>query len=224
LRRAIALRPKIEQILASHPRVFGAGELPNLSEAVVDVARVAGSMFPDAMAQMSAGDLRRLGARYVSEIAQLAPGAMHTNKMPSNFFFAGLIHAALPNARIIHAVRDPLDTCVSCFSKLFAFSQHQTYDLGELGRYYRRYQALMEHWHRLLPPGRILDVRYEDVVADLEGQAALCLIAGSNGIGAALPSTRPRGPCARRVPRRYAGRCTGAPWGEPNSTRRFCGP
>jgi tetratricopeptide (TPR) repeat protein len=162
----------IEQILASHPRVFGAGELPNLSEAVVDLTRAVGCMFPDAIAQMSAEDLRRLGARYVSEIAKLAPNAVHiTNKMPSNFFFAGLIHLALPNARIIHAVRDPLDTCVSCFSKLFAFSQHQTYDLEELGRYYRRYQALMEHWHRLLPPGRILDVRYEDVVADLEGQA-----------------------------------------------------
>ena len=91
--------------------------------------------------------------------------------MPSNFLHAGLIHLVLPNARIIHAVRDPMDTCISCFSKLFAAGQHYTYDLAELGRYYRHYQALMQHWRRVLPPGRILDVRYEDVVADLEGQA-----------------------------------------------------
>ena len=91
--------------------------------------------------------------------------------MPSNFFFAGIIHLALPNARIIHTVRDPVDTCISCFSKLFTAEQSHTYDLAELGRYHRRYQALMAHWHRVLPEGRILDVRYEDVVADLEGQA-----------------------------------------------------
>jgi Sulfotransferase family len=91
--------------------------------------------------------------------------------MPSNFFFAGLIHLALPNARIIHAVRDPVDTCMSCFSKLFSAEQGHTYDLAELGRYHRRYQALMAHWHHVLPKGRVLDVRYEDVVADLEGQA-----------------------------------------------------
>jgi hypothetical protein len=78
---------------------------------------------------------------------------------------------ALPNAPIIHTVRDPVDTCVSCFSKLFSAQQDHTYDLAELGRYHRRYRQLMKHWHQVLPPGRILDVRYEDVVADLEGQA-----------------------------------------------------
>jgi Sulfotransferase family len=162
----------IEQILASHPHVFGAGELPNLSLSVADLRPAMGCAFPDAMERMSGDDLRQLGSRYVSDIVRLAPNAAHiTNKMPANFLFAGLIHLTLPNARIIHAVRDPLDTCVSCFSKLFASGQPQTYDLEELGRYYWRYQALMKHWHRVLPPGRILDVRYEDVVADLEGQA-----------------------------------------------------
>jgi hypothetical protein len=91
--------------------------------------------------------------------------------MPANFFFAGLIHLALPNARIIHTMRDPVDTCMSCFSKLFSAEQNHTYELAELGRYYRRYELLMAHWRRVLPQGRILDVRYEDVVADLEGQA-----------------------------------------------------
>jgi hypothetical protein len=91
--------------------------------------------------------------------------------MPSNYYFAGLVHLALPNAKIIHIMRDPVDTCVSCFSKLFSAEQNHTYDLAELGRYYRRYEQLMAHWRRVLPEGRMLDVRYEDVVADLEGQA-----------------------------------------------------
>ena len=121
---------------------------------------------------MTGEDYRDLGTRYLAEIERLAPGARHiTDKAPINFIFAGLIHLALPNAPIIHTVRDPVDTCISCFSKLFTEEQNHTFDLAELGRYYRHYQALMEHWHRVLPPGRILDVRYEDVVADLEGQA-----------------------------------------------------
>ncbi len=91
--------------------------------------------------------------------------------MPSNYYFAGLIHLALPNAKIIHSVRDPIDTCISCFSKLFSAEQNHTYDLAELGRYYKRYARLMAHWHSVLPAQALLDVRYEDVVADLEGQA-----------------------------------------------------
>jgi hypothetical protein len=82
-----------------------------------------------------------------------------------------MIHLALPNAKIIHTVRNSGDTCLSCFSNLFSDALDFTYDLGELGRCYARYQRLMAHWHRVLPPGRILDVRYEEVVADLEGQA-----------------------------------------------------
>ena len=78
---------------------------------------------------------------------------------------------AVPDAIIIHTVRDPVDTCVSCFSKLFTEGLTHTYDLAELGRYYRSYRALMAHWHRVLPPGRILDISYEDTVADLEGTA-----------------------------------------------------
>ncbi len=77
----------------------------------------------------------------------------------------------MPNAKIIHTVRDPLDTCVSCFAKLFGTELKYAYDLSELGRYYKRYEQLMKHWHHVLPPGRILEVRYEDVIADLEGQA-----------------------------------------------------
>ena len=101
-----------------------------------------------------------------------APGAERiTDKMPSNFYFLGLIHLALPGAKVIHTNRNAVDTCVSCFSKLFAGEQSQTYDLGELGRYYRAYHGLMAHWREVLPPGAFLDVTYEEVVADTEAQA-----------------------------------------------------
>ncbi len=164
----------IEQIMASHPQVFGAGELPNFCQAAIDGFSAAGCPlpYPDGLLNESGERLHQLGARYVSEIVSLAPTATRiVNKMPTNFFFAGLIQLALPNARIIHAVRDPVDTCMSCFSKLFANGQYFTYDLAELGRYYRHYDALMKHWHGVLQPGRILDVRYEDLVGDLETQA-----------------------------------------------------
>ena len=121
---------------------------------------------------MTGKDYRDLGIRYLAEMERLARDAIRiTDKTLGNFAFIGLIHLALPNSRIIHTIRDPVDTCLACFSKLFTGGQNHTYDLAELGRYYNHYQALMTHWHRVLPPSRILDVRYEDVVADLEGQA-----------------------------------------------------
>ena len=101
----------------------------------------------------------------------LAPKAKRiTDKMPLNFLFAGLIHLTLPNARIIHVHRDPLDTCFSCFSKLFADHQHFSYDLGELGRFYRGYEALVEHWRKVLPSDVMLEVQYEQLISDLEGE------------------------------------------------------
>jgi tetratricopeptide (TPR) repeat protein len=162
----------IEQILASHSQVFGAGELPLLDQLVTDRCARNGSAFPQGVLGLARQDFRDLGACYVTALSDLAPSTRRiTDKMLSNFLLVGLIHLALPNATIIHAVRDPLDTCLSCFSKLFATGQSFSYDLAELGRYYRHYQALMDYWHRLLPRGRILDVHYEDVVGDLEGEA-----------------------------------------------------
>jgi tetratricopeptide (TPR) repeat protein len=169
----------VEQIIASHPVVHGAGELHAFNDAVNELCAADGGTmpFPDGVPALDGGDLRQIGARYVAALRALAARdetasrERITDKMPSNYYFAGLIHLALPNATIIHCVRDPVDTCVSCFSKLFSGEQNHTYDLAELGRYYRRYQQLMAHWSRALPAGRILDVRYEDVVADLDGQA-----------------------------------------------------
>lgn len=163
----------IEQILASHPEVFGAGELNLFAQSVDAVANAMprSPPFPELAAAMEAEHFRTLGAFYCDRLAQRAPGASRVvDKMPENFLFTGLIHLALPNATIIHAVRDPVDTCVSCFSILFAQQPH-TYDLAELGRYYRQYRALMAHWRRVLPPQRMIEVRYEDLVGDLEAVA-----------------------------------------------------
>jgi tetratricopeptide (TPR) repeat protein len=164
----------VEQILASHPKVFGAGELSDFEDAAADLG-VAGG-FPmsslEAVASLTGDRLPQLGASYVERVRAFAPAADRiVDKMPANFRLAGLIHLALPNARIIHTMRDPIDTCLSCFSKLFAGDQPYCYDLGELGRYYRAYEALMVHWRRVLPEGVMLEVQYEAVVADTEREA-----------------------------------------------------
>lgn len=152
----------IEQILASHPRVFGAGELEHLGRLVTGAG-------PNDLTRQW---LQALGPRYLAGVEALAPRTDRvTDKMPGNFAFIGLIHIALPNATVIHARRDPIDTCLSCFSKLFLGHQRFAYDLAELGRYYRAYERLMAHWREVLPPDRMLEVDYEEVVADLEGQA-----------------------------------------------------
>jgi tetratricopeptide (TPR) repeat protein len=165
----------IEQILASHPKVFGGGELMNMPNGVARLHRpaVGAAQFPEAVSSMDAEELRRFGASYVAAVRDLAPDAERiTDKMPTNFRFVGLIHLVLPNARIVCARRDPLDTCLSCFSNLFSSNkQPYAYDLAELGRFYRAYEALMEHWRSILPPGVMLEVQYEEVVADLDGQA-----------------------------------------------------
>lgn len=164
----------IEQILASHPQVFGAGELRLVDQAVGSIRDVlpGGPAFPDMVTAMSPAHFRTLGALYLERIIQRAPAATRiTDKMTMNFLFVGLIHLALPNATIIHAVRDPVDTCVSSFSMHFTKGHEYTYDLAELGRFYRHYRELMAHWHDVLPPGRIMDVRYEDLVADTENVA-----------------------------------------------------
>jgi hypothetical protein len=155
----------VEQILASHPKVFGAGELKTLMDSVA-------TPFPDVISSIGGQGLREIGAKYVAEIRRLSPNAERiVDKMPANYRFAGLIHLALPNARIIHVCRNPLDTCFSCFSILFGGEQRYSYDLGELGRYYRCYEKLMEHWRRVLPPGVMLEVEYEKLIEDLEGEA-----------------------------------------------------
>ncbi|WP_158240743.1 sulfotransferase family protein [Telmatospirillum siberiense] len=162
----------IEQILASHPQVFGAGELRDLQHLADEWTRSSGLPLPEAAPLLPKEAWRRLGAAYVDAVARRAPGHPHiVDKMPGNFAQIGLIRLALPEAKIIHAVRDPVDTCLSFFSKLFSGRHPFAYDLAELGRYYRAYDALMAYWRRTLPTDVMLEVRYEEVVADMEGQA-----------------------------------------------------
>jgi hypothetical protein len=169
----------VEQVIASHPAAYGAGELQVLNDVVLTVRGPDGNSlpYPEFVSALDATSLQQIGARYIALVRALAgkhgraDADRITDKMPSNYYFAGLIHLALPNAKIIHTIRDPVDTCISCFSKLFSAEQNHTYELGELGRYYKRYEQLTAHWHNVLPVGRILDVRYEDLVADVEKQA-----------------------------------------------------
>jgi Flp pilus assembly protein TadD len=164
----------VEQILASHPRVHGAGELHLLRRCLrLELGTVEDDdELPVRLAQLENAGFERIGERYCSALAELAPGAMRiTDKLPGNMALVGLIHLVFPAARIIHCVRDPLDTCVSCFSKLFTTGHAFSYDLAELGRFHRLYQQLMMHWRTVLPEGRMLEVRYEEMIGDTEAQS-----------------------------------------------------
>lgn len=163
----------IEQIVSSHPQVTGAGELSAL-RLVLEGSGIFPDRLPalaDASADASARVLAQLGRDYLARVSPLAHGrARLVDKMPANFLYAGLIPLILPDARIIHARRDAVDTCLSCYTKLFAGEQKFTYDQTELGRFYRDYERLMAHWRSLLPPDRFIEVDYEAVVDDLEGE------------------------------------------------------
>lgn len=170
----------IEQILASHPQVFGAGERTEFGEALVNCI----GRDPDdplridieALQGVGPAQLRTLGADYLRrmhaslpEMQTATPGySRFTDKYPFNFINVGLIHLALPNARFIHSRRSPLQSCLSIFSRIF-HDVPFSYDLGELGRYYRAYDTLMAHWQRVLPEGTMIEVKYEELVEDFEG-------------------------------------------------------
>ncbi len=169
----------VEHILASHRSVFGGGERADFTAAMRNAGvDVAAPDFPESCASLSSGRLTAIGSDYLARLAAAANAASITgiervtDKMLANYCFVGLIHLAVPNARIIHCRRDPIDTCMSCFSKLFATDIPYAYDLAEFGRYFRAYDSLMAHWHRVLPPPSvILDVHYEALVSDFEPQA-----------------------------------------------------
>ncbi|HEY1492411.1 MAG TPA: sulfotransferase, partial [Steroidobacteraceae bacterium] len=160
----------IEQILASHSQVEGTMELPNIINMAYELDdRIATrDGYPDTMQALSAEQLTALGARYLSETAPLRTGLPHfTDKLPNNFNHIGLIHSILPNATLIDARRHPMDSCFSTFRQHFARGQAFSYDLTDLGRYYRCYLDLMEHWDQVIP-GKVLCVQYEDMVGDPE--------------------------------------------------------
>lgn len=165
----------LEQILASHSEVEGTMELPNILALAHRLGRrnMLGEddEYPANLGELSVEDVRRFGEQFIADtrIYRKQGTPYFIDKMPNNFRHIGLIHMILPNAKIIDARRGAMGCCFSGFKQLFAEGQEFTYGLEEIGHYYRDYVSLMEHWDRVLP-GKILRVRYEDVVDDLETQ------------------------------------------------------
>jgi tetratricopeptide (TPR) repeat protein len=151
-----------EQILASHPAVFGAGEVPYWRAA-------AGAAELSALPAASADAVRGMASEYLTRLQKLSATAERlVDKMSSNFLHLGVIHAALPEARIIHMRRDPRDTCLSIYFQDLLYGHRWANDLEDIAHYYRDYVAVMEHWRELLPPRMLLEVPYEALVADPE--------------------------------------------------------
>ena len=160
----------IEQILASHPRVHGAGERTDVGDVARKLSRP-GAAYPEPLAAEQGPSLAVLGDDLAARLARLSPEAAHVvDKMPANYRHLGLIHLILPRAAIIHVRRDPMDTCFSCFENDFGGRLEFSYDMAELGRCYVAYRAMMAHWQRVLPPGRILEIGYEALVDDPAGE------------------------------------------------------
>ncbi len=163
----------VEQILASHEHIFGGGERQEIRQMIAGLPLNLESRapFPKSVAAMDRALSRRLGKRLSDLLQRLAPGAARvTDKMPNNFLRLAFIALIFPKARVIHCRRDALDTCLSCFFQFFDRGQEFTYDLADLGLYYRQYERLMRHWREVLPLDMI-DVSYEKLVADQEKES-----------------------------------------------------
>jgi tetratricopeptide (TPR) repeat protein len=158
----------IEQILASHSRVEGTMELPNILTMVreFDHSDAQRDGYPESVQGALRQRLAALGRRYLDETRPIRTGRPHfIDKMPNNFSHIGLIHAILPHATIIDVRRHPMDACFSTFKQHFAEGQSFSYDLEDLGRYYRCYLALMDHWDEVLP-GKVMHLQYEELIRD----------------------------------------------------------
>jgi tetratricopeptide (TPR) repeat protein len=165
----------IEQVLASHPAVEGTMELPDLLAIVRDLGggrrRGEPARYPEVLVELEPAALRELGEHYLerTRIQRKTDRPFFIDKMPNNWAHVGLIHLILPNARVVDARRHPLSCCFSAFKQHFARGQGFTYDLDDLGRYYRDYVALMAHLDAVLPD-RVHRVHYERMVEDTEGE------------------------------------------------------
>ncbi|MGH8496477.1 MAG: tetratricopeptide repeat-containing sulfotransferase family protein [Gammaproteobacteria bacterium] len=163
----------VEQILDSHPQVHGAGEVNYLWRTVSAIDRYLppGASLPEAIGEVSPEAWPRLAEAYLERLSVHAPDAERiVDKLPFNYTLLGMVRLMFPRARIIHSLRDPLDTCVSCYTTSFANDRGFTSSLEDLGVTYRAYDALMRHWRAVLPGG-LLDVGYESLVEDTEAGA-----------------------------------------------------
>lgn len=163
----------VERIVGSHSDVTAVGELNNFALQLTQLARGSrGKSSKSELVELSADlDFSALGKAYIDSTRPLSGGtARFIDKMPLNFLYAGLIHRALPQAKIVHLQRHPLDTCYAIYKTLFKDAYPFSYSLEELGRYYLAYRSLMDHWDRVMP-GVIHTVSYESLVADVEGES-----------------------------------------------------
>lgn len=158
----------VERTLASHPAITSRGESADLAQAVVRLASPASGKAE--LVQRSARmDFAALGRTYGGTLPPATGHARVVDKTPGNFLYLGLVAAALPQARIIHLRRNPMDACYAMYKTLFRMAYPFSYDMDDLGRYWLGYSELMAHWRRVLPADRFIEVDYEALVADHEG-------------------------------------------------------
>ena len=164
----------LERLLGSHSQVWSVGEFTVFPALLAELVNEKLADAADARQRCDASlrlDFRELGRRYTAAARQLSgERPCFVDKLPFNFLYCGYILAALPGAKVIHLVRDPMDTCYAVYKTQFVNAYYCSYDLDELADYYVGYREQMDHWHRVLP-GRILDVQYEELVHDFEAQA-----------------------------------------------------
>jgi tetratricopeptide (TPR) repeat protein len=165
----------VDRILGSHSTVHSAGELNHFALCMVDAVRRrsggAASSRRELVARSAGVDFAALGRDYLGRVPQLPAGALRfTDKMPLNYLYLGLIHRALPHAKIVHVIRQPMAVCYAMYKTLFKDGYPFSYDLSEIGRYYLAYRRLMDHWQATLP-GAIHCVRYEALVQDQVGES-----------------------------------------------------
>lgn len=156
----------VEQILASHPQVFGAGELTDITQMVQGLPGTLdpGVGYPQCLLRLTQDTVNTLARGYLERLEMLAPDAARiTDKMPHNFLHLGLIARLFPRARVIHCMRNPLDICLSIYFQYFNASHAYSHDLVHTATHYREYERLMAHWRQVLDIP-ILDVHYEEVV------------------------------------------------------------
>lgn len=155
-----------EQILSSHPEIHGAGEIPYFPVICFADGNFVNEKFVANAVRLTGRQFKEMGEAYISKLRSHSGSARFiTDKMPENFFYVGMIKAMMPNAKIIHCRRDPMDTCLSNFKNNFDIEVPYAYDLEELGGYYKTYAELVDHWKAVLP-GFIYDVQYEELVSD----------------------------------------------------------
>jgi len=160
-----------EQILATHPQVFGAGELEILPNLVDRVCAERSAAWPqECVPKLDQNTLTQMGTEYLETLRKFSSDACYiTDKLPYNFLHVGLIKIILPRAKVIHCQRNPMDTCFSIFKTEFAGLHEYAYDMAELGRYYKLYLDLMSHWEKVLP-GFMYTLQYEEIVSDQKSQ------------------------------------------------------